>query len=797
MIFVEIQIESDKLIMNMQQGRYSVNEEKEDNMMQQFVSKYVPYWPLFFLVTPLALLSAFIYLRYTTPMYEANATIIIKDDKKGNEESKLVESLDQISSKKIVENEIEIIQSRKLMENVVRTLGLYAPVYKKGDVHDVLAYTESPISIISPFPDSLKSVAKVTLGFSNDNNQVILNNTYKYPINQVVSTSFGKLKFIPNKYYTNGVVSHNQFYFSLSTPKEVASGYLTGLKADAASKLSSIVDLSYRDVNPTRAENILNQLIDAYQQSANDEKNTLAENTLFFVNERLAIVSHDLDSIEKQVQQYKAGNHAVDIGTQGQLFLQNVSANDQKLGEVSTQIAVLDNVENFVKSNANSRSGIVPSTLGISDPMLSQLIDKLFTTELQYDQLKKTVGENNPTLIALSDQINKLKPGILSNIKSQRQSLNATRQNIAATNGTYNSLLQNVPQKERQLLDISREQQIKTNLYAFLLQKREESEIAAASAVDNSRVVDYAQAGPYPVSPKTKLIYIASVLFYLGLCGAFIFVKEFLTGKVLYRNEIEALTSIPIIGEVAFNKTKDTIVIEKGRRSFIAEEFRKLRISLSFLGIDSFHKKILITSSVSGEGKSFISTNLAISLSLTSKKVVLVDMDLNNPTIDKILKISREDGVTEFLEGIKEPEQIIKRVKDHENLFFISAGNILPENPSELLSNGKVTSLINYLENIFDIVIIDTSPIVLVTDGYLLTGLCDATLYVVRHKYTPKMLIKRLDRNSHINPINNPAIIFNGVKTRGFFKNNYGYGYDYVYGNKESKKESKKPIVKY
>jgi capsular exopolysaccharide synthesis family protein len=781
----------------MQYGRQRVREEKEDNMMHQFVSKYLPYWPLFVLAALLAFLTAYIYLRYTTPVYQANATIIIKDDKKGNEESKLVESLDQISSKKIVENEIEIIQSRKLMENVVRNLGLYAPIYLKGDVHDVLAYTQSPISIVSPFPDSLPFADKISLSFTNNNLQVILDNKFKYPINEIVSTPFGKLKFISNKNYTSAPVAGKQLYFSLSTPKAVAQGYLGGLKAEAANKLSSIVDLSYRDLDPKRAENILNELINAYQQSANDEKNSLAENTLSFVNERLAIVSHDLDSIEKQVQQYKSGNRAVDIGTQGQLFLQNVSANDQKLGEVSTQIAVLDNVENFVKSNADSKSGIVPSTLGISDPMLSQLIDKLYTTELQYDQLKKTVGENNPALVALKDQINKIKPGILSNIKSQRQSLNTTRQNIAATNGSYNSLLQNVPQKERQLLDISREQQIKTNLYAFLLQKREESQIAAASEVSNSRVVDYAQAGSYPVSPKRNLIYFATVVFFLGLCGAFIYIKEFLTGKILYRSEIESLTSIPIIGEIAFNKSQEHIVIEKGRRSLIAEEFRKLRISLSFLGIDSFHKKILVTSSISGEGKSFVSANLAISLSLTGKKVVLVDMDLNNPSTDKILKITREDGVTEFLEGEKDPEQIIKHVKAHENMFFISAGAVLPENPSELLSNGKVAELINYLENIFDVVIIDTSPMVLVTDGYLLTGLCDATLYVIRHKYTPKMLIKRLDENSHINPINNPAIIFNGVKMRGFFNNNYGYGYDYVYGNRENKIAGKTPIVKY
>ncbi|MGN6196961.1 MAG: GumC family protein [Ginsengibacter sp.] len=780
----------------MQTKRNRISGEREDSMMQQFVSKYLPYWPLFLIAITVAIGLAYLYLRYTTPVYEATATIIIKDEKKGNEESKLVESLDQISSKKIVENEIEVIQSRKLMENVISNLGLYAPIYKNGDVHDVLAYTSSPISVVALFPDSLQYFKRIDLNYDDNDKQVILNHHYRYPLDSFVNSPFGRLKFVPNKYF-EADTSTRQLYFTLDNPKSVVSSFLPGLKAEAASKLSSIVDLSYRDVSPLRAENILNELINAYQESANAEKNNLARNTLNFVNARLALVSHDLDSIEKKVQQFKSGNQAVDISTQGQLFLQNMSANDQKLGDVNTQIAVLDKVESFVKSNTNSSTGIVPSTLGVSDPMLNKLIDELYSTELQYDNLKKTVGENNPALLALQAKVNKIKPSILSNINSLRQSLNATRDNITATNGGYNSVLQAVPQKERELLDISRQQQIKSNLYSFLLQKREESEIAYASAVSNSRVVDYAQASPDPVSPKKMLIYIISIVLFLGICGAFIFVKEYLTGKVLYRHEIESLTSIPIIGEVAFDKSKDKIVIEKGTRSFVAEEFRKLRISLSFLGIDSNHKKILITSSISGEGKSFISANLAVSLSLTGKKVVLVDMDLNNPTIDKILNVNREEGVTEFLEGEKDPEEIIKHVDAHENLFFISAGAVLPENPSELLANGKVNELINYLDNIFDIVVIDTSPMVLVTDGYLLTGLCDATLYVIRHHYTPKMLIKRIDENIYINPINNPAIIFNGVKMRGFFKNNYGYGYDYVYGNKDRKKLEKKPVAKY
>jgi tyrosine-protein kinase Etk/Wzc len=780
----------------MQNNRIKVNEEAEDNLIQEFVSKYMPYWPMFVIAVIISISIAVVYLHWAIPVYEANATIIIKDEKKGNEDSKLMESLDQISSKKIVENEIEILQSRTLMLDVVKDLGLYAPVYDEGKVNSISAYVLSPISIVSPSPDSMEtSDDKIYFTYNGKNQTVLLNNKYSFSLNQIVKTPYGILKFFPNPNFEPDANNNKQkFYFELLSPPGVASSLLSGLKAEASSKLSSVIELSFRDQVPKRAEDILNQLLHAYDLASIAEKDKLASNTLSFVQVRLSAVAHDLDSIEKKIQQYKSGRDAVDVSAQGQLFLQNVSANDQKIGELSTQQSVLNQVEKFVANNENN-SAIVPSTVGVSDPMLTQLMDKLYNAELEYDKLRKTVGENNPSLIALRDQISKIKPSILQNIHSQQQSLYAAKQNLNATNGTYNSILQTVPQKERDLLDISREQSTMSAIYAFLLQKKEESELSHASTLPDHRIVDSAETSGAPVSPKRMLIYIVSIVACLGLCFAIIMVRESLTGKVLYRSEIESRTSIPIIGEIAFDKSKTPLVVEAGKRSFIAEEFRKLRISLSFLGIDEKHKKILVTSSISGEGKSFIAANLAVSLSLTGKKVVIVDLDLNNPTIAKILNVTQEDGITEFLTGQKEPEEIIKRVKAHENLFFISAGN-LPENPTELLANGKVNEIIEYLDNIFDIVIIDTSPIVLVTDGYLLTGLCDTTLYVIRHKYTPKIIIKRIDERNQINPINNPAIIFNGVKIRGFFKNNYGYGYDYVYGNKERANYNRKQILK-
>jgi capsular exopolysaccharide synthesis family protein len=767
--------------MKREDDKYVEIEDRESNIIEKIASNYLPYWPLLLLFIFLSLTAAYVYLRYATPMYAAQATIIIKDNSKGGDDSKVMDQLNLIASNKSIENEIQVLQSRALMETVVKRLFLYAPILQQGKIKAGDAYMLSPIVVEVKNTDSMIEVKEVNFDYDNTSSIVLLNKKDKFPVNQFVNTPYGVLRFVPNYYYRPFMESPNrQLSFSLENPSNVAVDILKGL---VVTSNSALVNLSFKDPIPQRAINILNNLIDIYEERSVEDKNVLSKNTLAFVNERLAVLGKDLDSIEKKVQQFKSGSNAVNISDQGGFFLNAATTTDQKIGEINNQAAVLDEMEKYV-TGASAKGALVPSTLGIGDPTLTGLLNKLYTSEIEYDKLKNTLGENNPKMIALADEIGKMKPDILNNIKSQKATIGASRQSLSATSNGFNSILRSLPQKERQLLVISREQQSKSNLYQFLLQKKNESELSIANTLTNSRVVDKAFAGSDPVSPKPKIIYMLALIGAFGLFVGIIIGKDLLTGKIKYRSEIEKMTSIPIIGEIAFDKTNTALVIEKGTRSFVAEEFRKLRISLSFLGIDSGHKKLLLTSSISGEGKSFIAANLGVSISLTGKKVVLVDMDLNNPTLSKILNVNYEDGVTEFLTGEKSAEQIINKIANQENLYFISAGS-LPENPSELLANGKVKSLIDYLESNFDMVVIDTSPMVLVTDAYILSELCDATLYIIRHNYTPKMLVKRIDENNQINPINNPAIIFNGVKTKGMFKNNYGYGYDYVYGNKE------------
>ena len=767
--------------------------QNEGNSIAQVIAAYLPYWPLFLIFLILSAAGAVFYLHYATPKYEATATIIIKDEKKGDDDSKLMESLDLINTKKIVENEVEVLQSRTLMNSVVRKLHLYAPIYQKGLIKSISAYQVSPLVIEAASPDSLEETKdKVHLNYDLKKGTVTLDDSVKVTIGKWANTPYGTIRFIHNDNYVYDSTDKPFYCFFMPT-KEATEDILDEMKVAASSKLSSVIDISYRDPIPKRGKDILNELLSFYSTDALTDKNTLAKNTLGFIEERLNVVKKDLDSIESKLQQYKTGRGAVDISKQGQVYLDNVSANDKRISDLNMQVGIMDQLEKSAKS-PNS-SNMLPTTLGVTDPALIQQMSNLSLLQMQYDKLKSTVAENNPILVSLKEQINQIKPAIVSNIEGQRRSLEKSRNELYATGGTFTSALSAIPQKERELVEISRDQAIKNEIYSFLLQKREESELSYASTIADSRVVNYADTSELPVSPKKLIVLIAAFVFALGCPVALVTGKEVLSPKILYRQEIESLTTIPIVGEISFNTSKEALVVEPGRRTVIAEEFRKVRVSLLSLGIDSKHKKILVTSSIGGEGKSFIAANLASSISLTGKKVVLVDLDLHNPGLGKFFGIKEQQGVSDYLIGRKDVEQIIYSIAGNQNLFYISSGT-LQQDSSELLENGKIQQLIDHLNNDFDVVIIDAAPVVLITDAYLLSSICDATLYVVRHNFTPKMLIKRMDFNMEVNPIKNPGIIFNGVKTRGFFKNNYGYGYNYVYSydNKKKKKLTSKSL---
>nr|MBA4167659.1 polysaccharide biosynthesis tyrosine autokinase [Chitinophagaceae bacterium] len=451
------------------------------------------------------------------------------------------------------------------------------------------------------------------------------------------------------------------------------------------------------------------------------------------------------------------------------------------LNKIQLKLDVLKEVENYVHSKGQN-AGITPSTLGIDDPMLANLIQKLYDAQSEYERLKKTTGERSPILISLQDQINGIKPSIIDNISSQRRNLQASKNNLSSNTSRYSSQLRAMPEKERRLVEISRDRQNIADNYAQLLQKRQETALSQSATVADSRTVDHAEATDRPVSPNKMLVYLVCIMAGLGLALGIVALKEGMNRNILFRSEIENFTSIPVIGEIIEDGSSEPIVISHDRKNFIAEQFRQIRTSLSYLGISSRKKKVLVTSSIPGEGKSFVAANLAISLALTDKKVVLLEIDLRKPKLSEIFGIkANSPGISNYFIGEKEADEIIKRTDINPNLFIISAGPI-PPNPSELILNGKIQELLAYLENAFDYIVIDTAPVTPVTDAYLLSQFCDATLFVVRHGYTPRIYLQMLEENNKVRGLKNLALIFNGVKSRGIGKGGYGNGYGYGYG---------------
>ncbi len=758
-------------------------EDSEEVSLGDLVHKFLPYWPYFLVMVLISLAGAWIYLRYKIPVYQTTATVLIKDDKTANSNSDLLDAFDMFGSKKNVENEVEVLQSKTLMQEVVKNLQLYAPVSAEGRVVHQSAYKISPVNIVVKEPDSLKDVAKVPFKFNENSQTVNIENT-SYPFNQWVATPYGILEFMPNKYYQGlRKVNQGNLYFSLMGVKMTANAILDQVTIAPSSKQSTVIDLSINGEVPQRGEDILNELLTVYNRAAILDKNILAANTLKFVNERLSYVVNELDSVESRLQNFKASNKITDISAQGQIYLQTVAANDQKISDMNVQLAMLNQIEQYVNTK-NGLGGVVPSTLGVTDPVLTELLQKLSDQELQYTQIKKIVPENNPAVIALVDGINKLKPGILENIRSQRRNLLAGRNNLTSTSNQYASMLKTIPEKEKELLGISRQQAIKNNIYTFLLQKREETALSFASAVADSRIIDKAETGNIPVSPKKSLIYLAALLGSVAICFSIIYLKEMLTRTLQQRADIEKYTDIPFLGEVNFDRSKSPIVIAEGKRSFIAEQFRQLRTSLGYMGIDETHKRILVTSSISGEGKSFIAINLGISLSLMGKKVALIELDLRKPKLSEQFNISRNAGLSNFLIGKMPVEELIKST-GIDSLFLVPAGPI-PPNPSELIANGKLQELLAFLEQSFDFIIIDTAPVNPVTDAFIISPLADVTLFIVRHDYTPKIFIQKLGQQHKLSSLKNPSIVYNGIRGKGVNKYGYGYGYGYGYTEDDS-----------
>ncbi|MES2519130.1 MAG: polysaccharide biosynthesis tyrosine autokinase [Bacteroidota bacterium] len=762
-------------------------EEKEDTFdLRLFFLKYLRYWYWFIISFVLAGTVSYLYLRYTTPIYQLNAILLIKDEKKGGMgQIDALKDLELFSGNKIVENEMEVLKSRSLIEKVVDDLNLTVNYFQEGKIRrDEEMFGTSPIWVQTGKLNTLAYEESIFIKVLDKQKYEILDEDEKskgvFTFSQNIKSDYGVFRvFLNDSLYrkVNDLIKVKFFSKELLIQK-----YQKDLLVELMNQKSSVLKLSIEDAVPNKGKAFLAKLLEAYTFSALSDKNHEATNTLQFIDERLKLITGELGDVEKDVETYKSSQGITDLSLEANLFLEKVKETDGKLNEVDIQLKVLDGVDAYLRS---SQTGIAPATLMVSDPVLTGLLAKLNELEIQKEKYARTTQAGNPLLETVNTQIANTKGAIRENIANQKQGFVITRNSLKTQNNKFESAIRTIPHKEREFVSIKRQQGIKESLFLLLLQKREETAITYASTVTDSRVVDDPYSSPKPIKPQPNIIYLMGLLIGLILPSTVINLRNLLNDKIQSRKEIESETGLPIFGEIGKkpNDLKDNIIDIKSN-SFIAEQFRILRTNLQYTagGVKSdIGKVILLTSSTSGEGKSFVSINLAASIALLGKKVIVLELDLRKPKVSSYLGVSRERGISNYLIGQVDIENLILPTTLSENMFVLPSGPI-PPNPAELLANGKVEELLNTLKQKYDYVLLDTPPVGLVTDAIILGAYCDTAFYLIRHEYTPKSNLRILVDLKKSQKIKSLNIIFNGVDYKNSQEYRYGYGNGYGYG---------------
>ncbi len=757
-------------------------EQSKNQFGQEYIkflaTKYLRNWYWFALALAVSVVGMFIYLSTLKYTYSAQASILIKEDDRMGSTSKqdLMQELDMFGSKKAVENEIEVLKSYKLAKKVVKDLGMDITYsYKdRWRVRDI--YQDAPITVkvINPVDARYDKPIPVTVVPG----KAIVDGV-SCPFGQATQSPLG-LVLITRR--DSVQIRHNEITVTVHRTDEVIKSFVKRLRVNQPNKSASVLFLTLEDTAPDRAVAYLDRLVYVYELSSLQDKNRVAANTLRFVEDRLGIISRELTTVEGDIQRYKTNSGIVDLSSESELFLDKVKENDSQLGQVNIQLGTLGEIEKYIASKTGNAVA-APATVGLESPTLTGLIGNLLDLESQREKLIRTVPEKSVPIESIDEQIRNTKRNVAENVQTLRKILSSTQNNLQTTNKRIEATIRTIPQKERQLLDISRQASIKGNLYNYLLQKREETAMSFAATVSDLRVIDDAQADPDPVKPVRRNFYLFALLIGLLLPVLWLWLMDYFNNKISRKSQIEDATDAPIIGEVIqSDQVNSPLEVTAKSRSLLSEQIRALRTNIQFFNADTGAKQtILVTSSISGEGKSFISLNLGASLAIADKKVVLLELDMRKPKLHRYIKEASPVGLSSYLSGQATMDEIIKPVPGYDSLFFIPCG-ILPPNPSELLSGDKMRYLFENLREHFDVVIADTPPVGLVTDANILAKHANMTLYIVRHLYTGKGFLKNVNTLYLEKRFPNMCLVINGIDMEKDYEYNYGYGYDAGYG---------------
>ncbi|MCF2519165.1 tyrosine-protein kinase [Dyadobacter sp. CY351] len=740
--------------------------------LKAYLRRYLHYWYLFFLIIPLCLGGAYLYLATTQPTYISQTTLLIKDSKTqvGPEET-IMKEMAQFNGNKVLENEIGILKSQLLMGMVVKQLDLDISFQTKDGLSTIDLYGQSPVKIDAQIVTDYAYAHPLVIHTDSLGHFRINNNTESYRFGTQIRTAWGLfsvLKGANSGYHDIEVRFHN--------PQALTRGMLGRLTVGVLYPQSTLLELSFEDTSVQKSKDILNKLLDVYVQSSLNDKNSEASNTLKFIESRLGLITGELSEVEKNVEVYKKSKGLTDISAESQLFLENIKENDSKLNEINTQIKVLESVDHYIQNAGDGAPA--PATYMIDDPILVSLLTKFNDLSLQRERYARITQVENPLFETVNTQMQQTRQAIQENVQNLKRGMAATKENLNGINTKFSSGLSSIPKKEREYVGIKRQQTIKENLYLYLLQKREETALAYASTVTDSRLIDAPISSYLPVKPKRSVIWLGAGLAGIVIPIILINLIFMLNSTVQNREEVERITHASILGEIGMmkgskGKKPSESIIKVTSRSAVAEQFRALRTNLQYMG-DGSCRTIMLTSSISSEGKSFISINLAVSLASSDKRVILLGLDLRKPSLHDRLDITNKKGASNYLVGQKNLQELIQPSGLHPQFDVLSCGP-LPPNPSELLSNGRLPELIAELRTQYDYILIDSPPFGLVTDAALIAEHVEATLYVVRFNYTLLDHLKHIKELQRTKRFANLSLIYNGV--------DYAFGYGYVYGS--------------
>ncbi|MEJ7767497.1 MAG: polysaccharide biosynthesis tyrosine autokinase [Chitinophagaceae bacterium] len=759
---------------------------------REFVLKHLKYVPWLILSTLLFLVLAYVKLRYSPVVYQVQSKLLVKKDNNAGAQDKFA-NLFIGSESQNLNDEVQIIKSSGIAKRIVNNLGLQTLYISEGNLKSYQLHpVESPFGLeILELKDSSQAFT-IKIKFINQTTLNLDESTEPVYMGQVVEKGYAKIRFrkTPIDYHQYG---SSLFTVSWVPLEEIADGIAGSFVVAPINDYSNVLLVTLETENPRLGRDIVNQLMQEYNKSSVEDKKIITVNTLEFIEERLDTLKRELNGVESILQSFREKNKAINLEQQSVINFGELSSATNNLAEQEVQLKVLGFLTTYLKDEKNIYK-TVPVSLGITEPSLQILITEYNSAQLKRETLLKTTTQDNPLVVNLNTELEKLREQISESLNNIQQSFIINRDNLRQKTRQAEGEIGEVPEKGRRLLEITRQQKILEDLYSFLLQKRLETSISSASTISNSKVLEPAKSLKVPIRPDKKGLYIIALLLGLGIPIAILALKEYLNDKITSRQDVERLTQAPILGEIGHSEGKDTLVVTKNNRKFISEQFRVIRTNLQYV-LNKIDKPVLlVTSSFSGEGKSFVSTNIGSVMALTGKKTVILEFDIRKPKIVAGLDLKGKEGITNYIVGNANIEDIIIPVTQVQNLYVIPCGPI-PPNPAELLLDEKIKEMFDYLKLNFDAVIIDSAPLGLVSDAVVLSIYAHATLYIMRQDYTLKKQLGLVNEFYKKNKLPKISILLNDVKTSstyGGYYGNYGYGYGYGHGGEYFEEEKKK-----